>query len=103
VHSRLNRRALSLVALAVAAALGLASLALSDVTALILPTHTPAARYYKVTQTTISDTICVTGWTKTIRPPESYTKALKKEQLTSYGPTALAHTVMPFSALREVS
>jgi hypothetical protein len=70
---------------------------------LIPPTHTPAARYYKVTQTTISDTTCVTGWTKTIRPPESYTKALKKEQLTSYGPTALAHTVMPCSALGEVS
>jgi hypothetical protein len=28
-------------------------------TALILPTHTPGARYYKVTQATISSTICV--------------------------------------------
>jgi hypothetical protein len=34
-----------------------------------------------VTQATISKTICVRGWTATIRPPASYTNALKKEQL----------------------
>jgi hypothetical protein len=42
----------------------------------ILPTHTPGARYYKVRQTTISRTVCVKGWTKTVRPPDSYTGAL---------------------------
>jgi hypothetical protein len=50
-------------------------------TALILPTHTPGARYSKVTQATISKTVCVKGWTTTIRPPASYTNALKKQQL----------------------
>jgi hypothetical protein len=48
---------------------------------LILPTHTPGARYSKVTQGTISKTICVKGWTATIRPPAAYTNVLKKEQL----------------------
>jgi hypothetical protein len=31
-----------------------------------------------VTQATISTTICKSGWTKTIRPPTSYTNALKQ-------------------------
>jgi hypothetical protein len=48
---------------------------------LILPTHTPGARYSKVTQGTIKTTICVKGWTATIRPPSSYTSALKRVQL----------------------
>jgi hypothetical protein len=67
--------------LAAAAALLGAALALAGAKALILPTHTPGARYSKVTQATISKTICVKGWTATIRPPSSYTSALKKEQL----------------------
>jgi hypothetical protein len=45
-----------------------AALALAGTTALILPTHTPGARYSKVTQATIKSTICKSGWTKTIRP-----------------------------------
>jgi hypothetical protein len=52
--------------------------------ALILPTHTPGARYSKVTQATINTTICVKGWTKTIRPPPSYTDALKQAQLVQW-------------------
>jgi hypothetical protein len=64
----------------VAALLG-AALALVGMTVLILPTHTPGARYSKVTQSTISSTICVKGWTATIRPPASYTNALEKAQL----------------------
>ena len=61
--------------------------------ALVLPTHTPGARYSKVTQATISTTICVKGWTKTIRPPSSYTSALKKVQLVvwQYADTNPAH------------
>jgi hypothetical protein len=54
------------------------------VATLILPTHTPGARYSKVTQATISTTICKTGWTATIRPPTSYTNALKKAQLAEW-------------------
>jgi hypothetical protein len=38
-----------------------------------------------VTQANINATICVHGWTKTIRPPTSYTNALKKKQMREYG------------------
>ena len=55
------------------------------ITALILPAHTPGARYSKVTQATIKSTICKRGWTATIRPPASYTNALKKQQLAQWG------------------
>ena len=34
-----------------------------------------------VTQDTISTTICRPGWTKTIRPPVTYTDQLKRQQL----------------------
>ena len=51
---------------------------------MILPTHTPGARYSKVTQATISKTVCVRGWTATIRPPTSYTNALKRAQLAEW-------------------
>jgi len=53
-------------------------------TALILPTHTPGVRYSKVTQATIAKTICVKGWTATIRPPAAYTSALKRAQLAEW-------------------
>lgn len=36
-----------------------------------------------VTQATIRQTICVSGWTTTIRPPSSYTTALKVRQLAA--------------------
>ena len=38
-----------------------------------------------MTQATIGSTICVTGWTRTIRPPTTYTDALKRRQLREYG------------------
>ena len=34
-----------------------------------------------VTQETLQSTICLVGWTKTIRPPTSYTNRLKREQM----------------------
>ena len=34
-----------------------------------------------VTQVTIRQTICVSGWTSTVRPPVSYTDALKRQQI----------------------
>lgn len=37
-----------------------------------------------VRQDTIEQTICVKGWTATIRPPVSYTNPLKQSQLTMY-------------------
>jgi hypothetical protein len=70
--------------LAAVVALLAAALALAGAAALILPTHTPGARYSKVTQATISSTICVKGSTATIRPPSAYTSALKEAQLVEW-------------------
>src|SRR5262249_44483453 len=41
----------------------------------------PGALNPQVTQANISTTICVRGWTRTIRPPVSYTGALKRRQM----------------------
>lgn len=51
----------------------------------ILPdsTRTPGARNSAVTQADISQTICVSGWTATIRPDSNYTTSLKEQQLAS--------------------
>jgi hypothetical protein len=38
-----------------------------------------------VTQANINSTVCVRGWTKTIRPPTSYTNELKTKQMREYG------------------
>jgi hypothetical protein len=38
-----------------------------------------------VTQKTLFKTVCRVGWTATIRPPASYTSALKRKQLTQFG------------------
>jgi hypothetical protein len=46
---------------------------------------TPGAANPAVTQSTIRSTICVTGWTATVRPPASYTTALKRRQIVEYG------------------
>ena len=48
-------------------------------------TLTPGATNPAVTQATIHRTICVSGWTSRIRPPSSYTTALKRTQLATYG------------------
>ena len=51
--------------------------------------HTAAVTYCvlnpDVTQTTIHQTICVSGWTATVRPLESYTESLKRQQIASEG------------------
>ena len=46
---------------------------------------TPGVTNPAVTQATIHRTICVSGWTATIRPSSSYTTALKIRQLATYG------------------
>lgn len=51
------------------------------------PNRTPGATNPAVTQATIGSTICVSGWTATVRPPSSYTTALKREQIAAYGYT----------------
>ena len=52
-----------------------------------LPSHllTPGAFNPAVTEATILRTICVVGWTATVRPPESYTEPLKVAQIATYG------------------
>jgi hypothetical protein len=40
-----------------------------------------------VTQATINKTICVVGWTKTVRPSVSYTSRIKKQLLVAQGKT----------------
>lgn len=49
------------------------------------PVHTPGAINLNVTQENIQQTICVKGYTKTIRPPAYYTNKLKKQQLHEHG------------------
>ena len=46
---------------------------------------TPGSLNPAVTQATIDSTICVSGWTATIRPASDYTTALKIQQMTEYG------------------
>jgi len=48
-------------------------------------TCTPGVRNPAVTQATIGSTICVSGWTATVRPPASFTNRLKAQQLLQYG------------------
>lgn len=51
----------------------------------VLPNHerTPGAVNPSVSQANIAQTICVSGWTATIRPPSSLTTSLKEEQLAT--------------------
>jgi len=51
------------------------------------PTLTPGSLNPDVTQATIGQTICVRGWTTTVRPPTEYTNELKPEQMPLYGET----------------
>jgi hypothetical protein len=49
------------------------------------PALTPGALNPDVSQATIRATICSRGWTRTVRPPTSYTSALKLVQIRRYG------------------
>jgi hypothetical protein len=80
--------------LLVVAALALAVLALvltqrkSHTQALLAdPVRTPGVLNPDVTQSTIGSTICVQGWTRTVRPPTDYTNGLKLRQMRAYGET----------------
>lgn len=55
---------------------------------------TPGATNTFVTQDNIRSTICVSGWTATIRPPQSVTAPIKFERMKAYGvkvPNELDH------------
>jgi hypothetical protein len=49
------------------------------------PSCTPGSLNPDVTQDTIDSTICVSGWTATVRPSTSYTNALKAQGIIDYG------------------
>ena len=49
------------------------------------PACTPGAVDPRVTQSNLASTICAAGYTLTVRPPGSYTKALKRRQIAEYG------------------
>lgn len=48
------------------------------------PARTPGAVDARVTQNNIHQTICMRGYTRTVRPPESYTERLKRQQMRAY-------------------
>ena len=52
---------------------------------------TPGAINPNVTQANISTTICISGFTKTIRPSAGYTNKIKAEQMTEYGFSDTVH------------
>lgn len=49
------------------------------------PDYSPPRGAYNpaVTQASITQTICVRGWTKTVRPPRAYTDQLKRQQIAA--------------------
>jgi hypothetical protein len=49
------------------------------------PHLTPGAIDPRVTQANIGTTVCVRGYTKSVRPPVYYTNKLKKQQIREYG------------------
>jgi len=51
------------------------------------PSCTPGVADPRVTQDDILTTICVTGYTKKVRPSSLYTNALKRRQIQEYGYT----------------
>jgi hypothetical protein len=53
---------------------------------------TPGAFNPDVTQSTIGSTICVSGWTATVRPPSSYTTNLKNQQKVEYGEASIPNS-----------
>ena len=46
---------------------------------------TPGVVNLDVTQGNLRSTVCRRGWTKTVRPPTTYTNALKRRQLRARG------------------
>lgn len=51
------------------------------------PACTPGGTDPRVTSANIDRTICVSGYTKTVRPAVSVTSAIKRERMAAYGAT----------------
>ncbi len=76
-----TRRLLMVSTVAIVTAVGFLTASLA--TATMGPDYSPPPGVLNpaVTQANIYQIICVRGWTKTIRPPLSYTEHLKREQI----------------------
>jgi len=48
------------------------------------PPETPGAVDPQITQENVADTICRPGYTKTVRPPVSYTGRIKRQRMDEY-------------------
>ena len=90
-ESNIKRRTSKLIAsfaggVLVVATIGLAACAAGPYTqASGLPNKllTPGVTNPQVTQANIHSNVCVSGWTRTVRPPVTYTNQLKYSQLHS--------------------
>jgi hypothetical protein len=49
------------------------------------PALTPGSVNPNVTEENLDSTVCLRGWTATVRPPSAYTSALKLAQILEYG------------------
>lgn len=58
-----------------------------------IPDHgrTPGAIDPEITQENIAHTVCVAGYTKTVRPPTRYTEKLKRQQMREQGLEGSSH------------
>ncbi|MFF4350098.1 hypothetical protein [Streptomyces sp. NPDC001530] len=83
----LSALALAAAGLTVTAGTAHAATCSQDYLPLPDPSCQPGDLNPDVTQGTIDSTICVSGWTATVRPSSSYTTALKKKQIVEYGYT----------------
>ncbi|MFD8393034.1 hypothetical protein ACFV2N_28495 [Streptomyces sp. NPDC059680] len=65
---------------------------------------TPSAYNPDVTQSNIHSTICVSGWTATVRPPTSHTNPLKAQGTIDYGYSCRVapEAVLEFGTSRHV-
>src|SRR5438874_6363065 len=75
----MSRTALLVAFLALAAPAAAARVVVAD------PMLTPGVRSIHVTQGNLRSTICVRGYASAVRPPLSYTNALKLKQMHQYG------------------
>ena len=89
-----TRSRISLLCFVIALGTGVSASSGADVV-LPLTSVTPGATNLAVTQSSISETICKSGWTATVRPSSAYTDKLKKSQLAGaysfYGDRVLGH------------
>jgi hypothetical protein len=63
------------------------------------PTCTPGSINPAVNISTVRRTICVPGWTRTVRPPASNTNAVKTQAMQAYGEQASARPTTEFDHL----